>query len=196
MLCEKLVVGAADRCYYYVVRYHLFGVSRDVMEPRLLDDCPLDPIPLCNASRGLVTCQRGSVAVEFAIIGPLLAIILTAIIEIGLATAAWFTVQEAALAGANYASHKGFDASAISSAVISSTNKVQLTATPTPVSYCGCPSGTTIQTAGTICGGTCADGATVRRYVDVSASMGRPSVIGNNFGLPPTITVTLTTKVP
>lgn len=166
------------------------------MELRLLDDCPLDPIPLCNASRRLMTCQRGSVAVEFAIIGPLLVIILTAIIEIGLATAAWFTVQEAALAGANYASHKGFNASAISSAVISSTNKTALTATPTPVSYCGCPSGTKIETVGIICSGTCADGATARRYVDVSASMGRPSVIGNNFGLPATITVTLTTKVP
>lgn len=161
-----------------------------------MDDCPLDPTPRRRALRRLVSCRRGSVAVEFAIIGPLLAIILTGIIEIGLATAAWFTVQEAALAGANYASHKGFDPSAITSAIISSAEKPGLTAIPSPVSYCGCPSGTAIQTVGTICGGSCADGATARRYVDVSASMDRPSVMGNNFGLPATITVTLTAKVP
>lgn len=141
-------------------------------------------------------CRRGSVAVEFAFISPLLAIILTAIIEIGLATAAWFTVQEAALAGANYASHNGPDAAAISLAVRSSTGKTGLTATPSPITYCGCPLGTGLSTVGAVCGAACADGTTNRRYVDVSASMKRPSVIGNSFGLPEMITVTLTTKVP
>lgn len=144
----------------------------------------------------LTQCRRGSVAVEFALVGPLLVIILTAIIEIGLATAAWFTVQEAALAGANYASHNGWDAAAISSAVTTSTKKTGLTAAPAPITYCGCPTGTGLETVGAQCGAACPDGTTNRRYVDVSASMSRPSVIGNNFGLPPTITVTMTTKVP
>ncbi len=144
--------------------------------------------------RAFGRCRRGIVAIEFAIIAPVLAIILVAVIEIGLATAAFFTVQEAALAGANYASHNGWDANAISGAVTQSTERADIVASPVPITYCGCPSGPKI--AVSTCGQSCSDGLVTRKYVKVSASMSRPSVVMSSFGLPEDVTVTLVTRVP
>jgi len=148
----------------------------------------------CPYPAAIGRCRRGNVAIEFAIIAPLLAIFLVGVIEIGLATAAFFTVQEAALAGANYASHNGWNSDAISGAVTQSAQRSDITAAPAPTTYCGCPSGP--QIAEKTCGLTCPDGLVTRKYVKVSASMPRPSVVKSSFGLPPVVNVTLITRIP
>jgi Flp pilus assembly protein TadG len=138
---------------------------------------------------------RGNAAVEFGIIAPILSMILVAVIQLGLAVRTYFTVQEAALAGANYASHNGWNATAISTAITTSSNKPGLSASPAPSKFCGCPttSGLSPATCGTKCTG---DGFVARQYAKVSATMARPSVLSANFGLPASITVTMTTKLP
>lgn len=147
-------------------------------------------------------------AVEFAMIAPLLALILTAIIELGLAIIVQFNVQEAVLAGANSASHNGWNAANIKTAVTSASSLVPATGV-TVTRSCGCPSGTDIitdaqcdqdiaspNTCPAICAQNCADGIARRQYVTITAQITRPYSISSSFGISPTITSTMRSKLP
>lgn len=121
--------------------------------------------------RGLLDCNRGTAAIEFAIIGGVFCAMLVVGGDIGLAYYANMQVQTAAQVGAQYAVNHGgsaFDANAISNAVLSATSTTGITASPAPAEFCACPSGTTLVTA--TCGTTCADGTGVGTYARVSAS--------------------------
>ena len=113
--------------------------------------------------------SRGAAAVEFALVAPLLVGFLAPIADIGMQTYASMQVEIAAQAGARYAILKGFDSTAIQSAVTNATAFTTITASPAPSSSCGCPSGNTIATA--TCGDTCANGQTAGNYVTVNAQM-------------------------
>ena len=153
--------------------------------------------------------RRGNAAVEFALVAPLLTLILTAIIQFGLTILTQFTVQEAVLDGANYASHNSWNASSIQSAVTSSSSTIPL-ANVTVSRFCGCPVASAITTVaqcdqdtanpGT-CPATCtttkcSDGIVTRQYVSISASIPAPGVAKRLFGLPATVGSTMTTKLP
>ena len=151
---------------------------------------------------------RGNAAVEFAIVAPLLAVILTAIVEIGLAIMAQFSVQEAVLAGANQASHNGWNAANIKTAITSSDAHV-LATDITVTRFCGCPVGSAITTLAqcdqdlaapntcpATCSSTCSDGIVARQYAKIHATMARPGVLGQSFGLPATMGSNMTTKLP
>lgn len=138
--------------------------------------------------------DRGVAAIEFAIVAPLILALVIATVELGFAIQASILSQDAAAAGAFYASQKGWDAAGISSAVLADSNATGLTAAPAPQLYCGCPSSAGISSA--TCGVMCADGVTARRYVKVSASLPRKTVVGSNFGLPATVTATSTVRLP
>jgi hypothetical protein len=60
-----------------------------------------------------------------------------------------------------------FDANAISNAVTSATNFSAIAASPTPVQFCGCATGSGINTVS--CGTTCPGGAVAGTYTTVSA---------------------------
>jgi Flp pilus assembly protein TadG len=121
---------------------------------------------------GLLSCTRGAAAIEFAIIGGVFSAMMVVSGDIGLAYYANMQVQTAAQVGAQYAVNHGksatFDANAISNAVLSATSTTGITATPAPVEFCACPSGTTLTTAA--CGSVCADGTGAGTYARVSAS--------------------------
>jgi Flp pilus assembly protein TadG len=136
----------------------------------------------------------GVAAIEFAIVAPMLLALVIASVELGFATQASIQSQDAAAAGAFYATQKGWDAAGISAAVLAATSAPGLTAAPAPQLYCGCP--TTTGIGSTTCGVTCADGVTARQYVKVSASLPRKTVIGSGFGLPGTVTSTSTARLP
>ena len=61
----------------------------------------------------------------------------------------------------------GFDANAISNAVTSATSSSAVTASPSPVTFCGCATGSGISTVS--CGTTCPAGALAATYTTVSA---------------------------
>ena len=61
----------------------------------------------------------------------------------------------------------GFDANAISNAVTSATSSSAVTASPSPVTFCGCATGSGISTVS--CGTTCPGGALAATYTTVSA---------------------------
>jgi len=121
--------------------------------------------------RTLLGCTRGTAAIEFAIIGGVFSALLVVSGDIGLAYYANMQVQTSAQVGAQYAVNHGgstFDASAIGNAVLNATSTTGITATPAPVEFCACPSGTSLTSA--TCGTTCADGTGVGTYARVSAS--------------------------
>jgi Flp pilus assembly protein TadG len=121
--------------------------------------------------RGLVrTAVRdtgGVAAIEFGIMIPLFSLMVVSVTDIGLAVYRKMQVENAAQAGAQYAIARGFNTSGISNAVTSATNSTAITASPSPVQFCGCPTSTGISTVS--CGTVCTGGAQAGTYVTVSA---------------------------
>ncbi len=124
---------------------------------------------------------RGSASIEFAIIVPVLLIMLAGLVEIGFAAREAMQVQDAAEAGAGYAMKYGWDSAGISAAVVNATGATGVTASPAPVQFCGCPSASGITTV--LCTATCAGGTTPGTYVKVSASIAHVAIL-SNLGLP------------
>lgn len=115
-----------------------------------------------------VRSTSGAAAVEFAVIVPVLTLMVIAIADIGLAVYRKIQVEDAAQAGAEWAIRNGFDANAISTAVASATN-APITASPSPVQFCGCATGSSVSSA--TCGTTCPGGAKAGTYATVWAQL-------------------------
>lgn len=138
--------------------------------------------------------RDGAAAIEFAIIGPLLLSLVIGVTELGLAIRASMLAQEAAAAGALYASQHGWDASGVSAAVLAATDEASLAASPAPQLYCGCPGASGVAAA--TCGERCPDDQAARQYVTVSATIPRVSVIRSSLGLGASMTATSTVRLP
>lgn len=117
--------------------------------------------------RNVLRDTGGVAAIEFAIMIPLFALMVVSVTDIGLAVYRKMQVENAAQAGAQYAIVRGFNKSAISSAVIAATNSSAVSASPEPVQYCGCPTSTGVSTVS--CGTVCPGGAVAGTYAKVSA---------------------------
>jgi Flp pilus assembly protein TadG len=111
--------------------------------------------------------MRGVAAVEFAILAPLLILMLIAMVDLGIGILRKMQVENAAHAGGQYAMLLGFNSSSIATAVSSATSFTGITVSPAPTKFCGCPttSGVTV----TDCSATCTGGSTAGSYVTVSA---------------------------
>lgn len=112
--------------------------------------------------------RRGSAAIEFGIIAPVLLVLLVGIIELGFAVRQSMQVQDAAEAGALYAGKYGWKPAEISAAIVHATGADNITASPAPVLFCGCPEATGIAPAA--CDATCPSGDPAEHYIRVSAS--------------------------
>ena len=126
----------------------------------------------------------GTAALEFGLALPLLAILLTGIVEVGFAMYQAMQVTYAAEAGLGYAAKNGYSASAIASAATGATGLSGMSATATQ--FCACPTTSGLTTA--TCSSTCTSGNTAGTYISVSVSLSRVSLIGAaSFGLPSTL---------
>jgi Flp pilus assembly protein TadG len=125
------------------------------------------PNQLRNVFDRVVNDTSGAVAVEFGFMVPVFALMVVSVIDIGTGIHRKMQVEDAAQAGVQYAIAHGFDMSAISNAVTSATNSSAVTASPPPVTFCGCATGSGISTVG--CGTTCPGGASAATYTTVSA---------------------------
>ena len=110
---------------------------------------------------------RGVAAIEFAVMVPILALMMVCTIDLGMGVYCNMRVQNAAQAGAQYAVVNGFDANAIANAVLSATNSSGLVASPAPSKFCGCATNAGITSAA--CSSTCPGGSIPGSYVKVSA---------------------------
>ncbi len=145
------------------------------------------------SARAWLGDARGVAAIEFAFVAPFLVVLLIAVSELGLAIRTELLAQEAVAAGAQYAI-QGFNSAGITSAVQSASPAMSVAASPAPAEFYACPS--TSGLSRTTQGATCADGQTARHFVDVWASVARPTVLGSSFGLPATMTAHAVARAP
>jgi Flp pilus assembly protein TadG len=112
--------------------------------------------------------KKGTAAIEFGMVAVFLSFLLLGLIDFGMGYWEQMQVGNAARAGGDYATIKGWDQSGIASAVTSATGLSSITATPAPTQSCGCPSvsaGITTEN----CGSSCAGGDIAGTYVTVNA---------------------------
>ena len=120
---------------------------------------------------GLARSRAGSAAVEFALLAPLLGVMLIGLVDFGLGVYTKMQVQNAAQAGAEYVIANGFNSgntTPVTTAVTTATNLSGITASPAPSQFYACPVDNTLSTvaSGSI---TCSSGKSAGSYVTVSA---------------------------
>lgn len=113
----------------------------------------------------------GAALVEFAVIAPVIGVIIVWIMDLGLFGYRQMQVQHAAQAGAQYAILVGegedsYSSSAISAAVTNATT-FKISASPAPSQFFGCPSNAGVTDVAQ--NSTCPDGKVAGSYVTVSA---------------------------
>ncbi len=116
--------------------------------------------------------RAGATTIEFALAAPLLLGLLMPLADLGLAFSQQIQVQQAAQAGAEYASIHPWNTNsvtAITSAVTSASRLGALTAAPAPDQTCGCPDGSKIAAA--TCNSLCANGEAAGYYIIVNAQV-------------------------
>lgn len=118
--------------------------------------------------------RLGSVAIELALLAPVLAGILIAVVDFGSYIYSSMQMQSASRAGAQYAiqsSGNSSDATAISDAVLASSSDLQSGISVASVTFCACADGSsTAVSATTGCSGTCAGGESPALTVQVTVS--------------------------
>jgi len=149
---------------------------------------------------GGIRRRSGGSAIEFAILAPLLLIILTGVVELGMAAYQAMQAQTAVEAGILYAIQNGVTSpTAIGIAVTNATGTPGLTATPTPLVFCGCPSytaGVGVVSQGANCTTVCGDGSKPGTYVTVSAALSHSTIMPYlKLPLPATLTASATVRV-
>jgi len=126
-------------------------------------------VSAANIGRAFHVCdRRGTAALEFALSMPFLLALVVGLAEVGMASHEAMQVRDAAEAGALYASQHASDIAGIGNAVVNATGTPGIGASPTPVSFCGCPEAGGV-TVGD-CTSSCSDGFPQGRYVRVNAS--------------------------
>jgi len=139
--------------------------------------------------------RSGGAAIELGLVSPLLLMMLTGIVEIGIAGFQAMQVQEAVQAGAIYATRNGIsNLTAIGTAVVNATGTAGITATPAPFTFCGCPTTTGVVSQTTNCTTVCADSMAPGHYVTISAALPH-SVLMPYLDLPLPATMTASTTV-
>lgn len=119
--------------------------------------------------------NRGGAAAEFALISPILIMIVIATADLGFAIHASMQVNSAAQAGAYHASRRGFDEGSITKAVTNASAYLNVVAQPAPTKFCGCASSTGITTAS--CNSPCTTGTNAGTYVTVSSQATHTTII-------------------
>ena len=131
--------------------------------------------------------EAGTAAIEFGLAAPLLMLLVVGTVEIGSSVYQGMQAQNAAEAGALYASKHGFDAAGISGAVVNAVAGAGLSATPAPSQFCGCPTASGVATID--CTSTCTDGSAPGQYVRINAQITHdPMLSFSGLNAPVTIT--------
>jgi Flp pilus assembly protein TadG len=137
---------------------------------------------ILKAIRSVAVGNEGSAALEFTIFAPILLGGAVCTMDLGLGMYRNMQVQHAAQAGAQYAISHGYDAAAISSAVTQATTYADISASPAPDQFCGCPSSTGVNSV--TCGSTCTGGLAAGTYVTVSAGATYSTLVPYHAVLP------------
>jgi Flp pilus assembly protein TadG len=123
-------------------------------------------VPVNRLFEDLLRDRCGATAVEFALLAPVLTVMLLGIVDFGNLAYAQMQVATSAQAGADYALHNGFNATAIQTAVTSATSRT-VTASPAPAQVTGCVTNNVLVTT---TGTSCPSGGSPGTYVVVNAT--------------------------
>jgi Flp pilus assembly protein TadG len=119
--------------------------------------------------------KQGAALIEMGIVGPVVAVMFLAMIDVSLWMVAKMSVERAARAGAEYAQAHAdsFSSTAIQTAVSSAAGSraymSTISASPAPIQWYGCPGATTGITTATSSAAVCSTGMTAGTYVTVNA---------------------------
>lgn len=139
----------------------------------------------------LYGCRAGVGAVEFALMLPILVLLMVAVADFGLAVNEKMRLTTAARAGAQAAYKASGDTAGVVVAVQQASGLDAAAITIASQKSCGCMSG-----AAVACDGTCADGNGVRTYVAVSVSESwAPVIVSSVMDAPITMTGTAILRV-
>jgi len=119
--------------------------------------------------------MAGTAALEFALVAPVLLIMLVFVVELGDGAFEAMQTQNAAEAGALYVAKHGWNVAGISAAVVNATGVTGITASPSPSEFCGCPTAGGI--TATACTQTCPDGSVVSTYVQINAALAHQTLL-------------------
>ena len=139
--------------------------------------------------------EDGVSAIEFAVVGGVLSMLLLGVLDFGIGY--WQTVQvgDAARAGADYAEKNAYDSTKIQSAITNATTLSGIQASPAPSSFCGCPNITT-GVSSVSCSATCSDGTTAGTYVTVYAQKSYSTIFAwPGVTNPMTVSTSLTVRI-
>lgn len=136
-------------------------------------ECPAGPVRRFGRAAG------GAAAVEFALLAPVLVVVLSGIVGYGLAMFDKIDLVSATRAGAQLALIDSSDTSAIENAVVGATGLGITAADVSTTEYCECLDGSTIT-----CGATCGDGSDNRHFMTITATFDHTLLlIGNTVTL-------------
>lgn len=133
---------------------------------------------MMRAIKRFVRNKRGSVAIEFALVGGFLTMATVPVVDISRLAMLQMKTNYGVEAATLYAARSGFNADAISQVVQSATDSTDVVASPSPYMFCGCPTSAGVtetsrtQTASSCGSGTCTAGGTTTpqgAYVKVQA---------------------------
>lgn len=119
-----------------------------------------------RAASALVRDEGGATAVEFALLAPVLLLMLAGLVDASRLIAQSMQVKAAAQAGADYAQRHGWNAAGVEAAVVQAT-PLSVAAAPAPELTTACVSRLALVPA---TGPTCAAGGAPGRFVRVGAS--------------------------
>jgi Flp pilus assembly protein TadG len=111
----------------------------------------------------------GISAVEFAMIAPVIALMMVATIDLGIGFYRRMQVQNAAQAGVGFAMVHGFASNSIANAIVTTTNFSGVAATPAPAQFCACPSSTGLTPSTCDVTAKCPGGSAPGTYVTAAA---------------------------
>jgi len=133
--------------------------------------------------------QIGTAAVEFALITPVLLIIIMGVIDVGMAMFQKMELNGAVRSGAQLALIDSSDTSAIVNAVVDASGNTITSSDVSTSSFCECADGTTI-----VYGATCGDGSSNRTYMTISATTTFNGIFLNSSALNVSGSITVRTE--
>jgi Flp pilus assembly protein TadG len=123
-----------------------------------------------SCARRLGFDRRGNVLIEFALVLPVLFLLLVGMLDLGRYGLQKSSMLQGALAGGQYGLVAPDESANINTTAQNATGLTGVTATS--AKFCECVSGTTVS-----CSATCSGGATLKTYVTVTATKAFSSIL-------------------
>lgn len=118
-----------------------------------------------RTTTALIADRSGATAVEFALVLPMLVVLVAGLVDLGQRAYSNMVLANAARAGAAYAMIDPTDTAGIHLVVLQAANMTDASLAVTSNQFCECPDGSSVS-----CTGSCTGGGAIASFVDVTAT--------------------------